>query len=213
MTGGIAGSRRMRACGFTLIELLVVVAIIAVLVAILLPALSAAREQAREAVCLSNLRQWSIILTTYRDDYHDFLPPDCPRWEDVLRDLGYTIKDRIVTCPNLQVLNASYGPNGFMWGSSAPGCLNGDTRRIRAETAFDITLAERAHVFGSGLSDCSFGQTDVNPPMHRGSGTFLFFDGHAEWKAHTGFSESAPWGPLPNPDDYPIFLRYWVVYY
>jgi len=43
--------------GFTLIEVLVVVAIIALLIAILLPALRAAKERARNAVCLSNLKQ------------------------------------------------------------------------------------------------------------------------------------------------------------
>lgn len=43
--------------GFTLIEVLVVVAIIALLIAILLPSLAAARNQARSAVCGSNLRQ------------------------------------------------------------------------------------------------------------------------------------------------------------
>ncbi len=48
--------RGRRRGGFTLIEVLVVVAIIALLVAILLPALNKAREQARAAVCSSNLR-------------------------------------------------------------------------------------------------------------------------------------------------------------
>ena len=41
--------------GFTLIELLVVVAIIALLVAILVPAVQRAQEEARRAVCMTNL--------------------------------------------------------------------------------------------------------------------------------------------------------------
>ena len=45
---------------FTLIELLVVISIIALLIAILLPALGAARSSARNAQCLSNVRQLGI---------------------------------------------------------------------------------------------------------------------------------------------------------
>jgi len=55
--------------GFTLIELLVVIAIIAGLLAILVPALRGAREQARRAVCLSNLRQLTIAWIMYADDH------------------------------------------------------------------------------------------------------------------------------------------------
>lgn len=51
------GHRPARLRAFTLIEILVVVAIIAVLIAILLPSLSNAREQARAAVCGSNMKQ------------------------------------------------------------------------------------------------------------------------------------------------------------
>jgi prepilin-type N-terminal cleavage/methylation domain-containing protein/prepilin-type processing-associated H-X9-DG protein len=56
--------------GFTLIELLVVVAIIAVLIAMLLPALSAAREQAKSAVCQSNLHQLGQAETYYYNDWN-----------------------------------------------------------------------------------------------------------------------------------------------
>lgn len=42
--------------GFTLVELLVVISIIAMLLAVLMPALSKAREQARSALCKTNLR-------------------------------------------------------------------------------------------------------------------------------------------------------------
>jgi len=61
-------------CGFTLIELLVVVAIIATLMAILLPSLGAAREQAKMAVCLSNLRQTGVGFTYYSDDQNGMYP-------------------------------------------------------------------------------------------------------------------------------------------
>lgn len=60
--------------GFTLIELLVVVAIIALLISILLPSLSRARDQAKTAVCSSNLHQLAIISLQYSDENQGRLP-------------------------------------------------------------------------------------------------------------------------------------------
>jgi prepilin-type N-terminal cleavage/methylation domain-containing protein len=54
--------------GFTLIELLVVISIIALLLSILMPALSKARQQARQAVCMSNHKQWATLLQVSHDD-------------------------------------------------------------------------------------------------------------------------------------------------
>ena len=63
-----------RSNGFTLIELLVVVAIIAILAAMLLPALSRAREKARQAKCISNLKQLSLACLMYVNDNNEYFP-------------------------------------------------------------------------------------------------------------------------------------------
>jgi prepilin-type N-terminal cleavage/methylation domain-containing protein/prepilin-type processing-associated H-X9-DG protein len=56
---------------FTLIELLVVIAIIAILAAILFPVFAQAREKARQATCLSNLKQCVLGATMYSQDYDE----------------------------------------------------------------------------------------------------------------------------------------------
>ncbi|HAZ62602.1 MAG TPA: hypothetical protein DCZ72_03185 [Armatimonadetes bacterium] len=74
-------NRRSRA--FTLIELLVVIAIIAILAAILFPVFAKAREKARQASCLSNLKQVGLALMQYVQDYEETMPWD---WASANRD-------------------------------------------------------------------------------------------------------------------------------
>jgi prepilin-type N-terminal cleavage/methylation domain-containing protein/prepilin-type processing-associated H-X9-DG protein len=59
--------------GFTLIELLVVIAIIAILAAILFPVFAKAREKARQSSCASNLKQLSLAIMGYAQDYDETL--------------------------------------------------------------------------------------------------------------------------------------------
>jgi prepilin-type N-terminal cleavage/methylation domain-containing protein/prepilin-type processing-associated H-X9-DG protein len=61
--------------GFTLIELLVVIAIIAVLAAIIFPVFAKARARARQAGCLSNIKQLGMATLMYADDYDEAFPP------------------------------------------------------------------------------------------------------------------------------------------
>lgn len=67
------------AAAFSLVELLVVIAITAVLLSVLLPSLAAAREQARAAVCASNLRQIAIANIGYSGENGGRLCPGAPR--------------------------------------------------------------------------------------------------------------------------------------
>jgi prepilin-type N-terminal cleavage/methylation domain-containing protein len=62
---------------FTVIELLVVIAVIAVIAALLFPVFTSTRDKARQAVCLSNLKQIGQALHLYIQDYDERLPICC----------------------------------------------------------------------------------------------------------------------------------------
>ena len=101
-------ARQRRA--FTLIELLVVIAIIAILAAILFPVFTRARENARRASCQSNLKQITLGILMYVQDYDEHYPmyrvPASSTdyaarpfgWADALQP--YTKSTQILQCPS-----------------------------------------------------------------------------------------------------------------
>jgi prepilin-type N-terminal cleavage/methylation domain-containing protein len=113
--------------GFTLIELLVVVAISALLAAILFPVFAQAREKARQAACMSNMRQFGAAGWMYTQDYDGmYVPPFkyegrqsvCEGlywWDDLLQP--YLKNRQIPLCPSWQNTSSckqkpySYGIN------------------------------------------------------------------------------------------------------
>ncbi len=97
--------------GFTLIELLVVIAIIAILAAILFPVFARAREKARQASCMSNVKQISLGFQMYTSDYDDMYPAS---WYVANNQDGYVAVDTIYPyvknyqlfqCPSRKTLN------------------------------------------------------------------------------------------------------------
>ena len=69
-SGDVCASRLR---GFTLIELLFVVAIIGLLLSMLLPALRGAREQAKQLLCVTNLRSMGHAAVFYAEQNNDFI--------------------------------------------------------------------------------------------------------------------------------------------
>jgi prepilin-type N-terminal cleavage/methylation domain-containing protein/prepilin-type processing-associated H-X9-DG protein len=103
-------STRSARRGFTLIELLVVIAIIAILAAILFPVFAQAREKAREAACLSNVKQLGLGLQMYAQDYDETLPNHAADTDNFLADKApanwakaltpYAKSNQIFSCPS-----------------------------------------------------------------------------------------------------------------
>lgn len=95
----------MRSRGFTLIELLVVMAIVSILAAILFPVFSKARLKVNGAVCESNLKQITMAVLLYAEDYDGKFPNLPPRytwygdsWASKL--VPYLKNTKVFTCPN-----------------------------------------------------------------------------------------------------------------
>ncbi|MBU0611450.1 MAG: DUF1559 domain-containing protein [Armatimonadetes bacterium] len=146
-----------RRVGFTLIELLVVIAIIAILAAILFPVFAKAREKARQSTCLNNIKQTTLGILMYAQDYDELLPITMEvdehgastvlaSWWGALDP--YTKNSQIRWCPS----DPDRRSDPSLWGSYLMnGMLTAGSRSLDAaeKPAETILMAERARGWAS----------------------------------------------------------------
>ncbi|MFM7321924.1 MAG: type II secretion system protein [Armatimonadota bacterium] len=131
--------RRLAFRAFTLVELLVVIAILALLAGLLFPAFSSARGKARQAACLSNLRQLGMAFSMYSQDHDGIVP-----WaKDASDAFVPSMWDESPECRQMLDWMPYLHPTRFRdrepaAGSLAPYVRNEQIWRCTSDTGFDF---------------------------------------------------------------------------
>ena len=200
--------------GFTLIELLIVIAITAILAGILLPTLAKSRERARRVVCMNDLKEISLGLSMYGNDYAEWLPQYNPNQGtqnyDDLTNLGEKVymgilypkiiaDPEIFYCPSEKDVDrgyeAAWAPEGDSdgtydyWGKQ--GNRNRLTKGPGRAIVGDINIS-----WGDGSLDW-YERIDYT---HRGEGqNVLHLGGDVQWYKRVDTKNSDPdYEGVPN---------------
>lgn len=199
--------------GFTLIELLVVIAIIAILAAILFPVFAKAREKARQSSCLSNVKQVTLGMLQYAQDYDErtvlaamyWQTPNYYTWMYLIQP--YIKNSQVLTCPSA----SATGWNGSLNTTQITGyglfrLLSGAALGTIQQPASCMLLADAGKLSNGNtyyLCDWNVDQSDngVPPdPLHNNGANFGFCDGHAKWLPRTTYSSWDPAVGATAPD-------------
>jgi len=201
-------SNRTRARGFTLIELLVVIAIIAILAAILFPVFAQARDKARQATCISNLKQLSLGINMYAQDYDETLPYGYNYsadgkvwwwWQDSIHP--YVKNNAIYSCP-------SASPHAQEKNGRPPGTVSPQVRDYIANAAKvspddgqwpptrtdTSTMRVGPFTNNGGTGTATQGLANVQDP----AGTIMIFDGYCDVEIYS-INSTDCWKPIPQP--------------
>jgi prepilin-type N-terminal cleavage/methylation domain-containing protein/prepilin-type processing-associated H-X9-DG protein len=190
----------MRRNGFTLVELLVVVAILAVLAGLLFPVLAQARARARQATCLSNVRQIGTAFALYAQDFDERLPDfhadlgsaanalHLPYWHDrfccgLLLAPGQSSFVTLLV-PYLRTSAVTFCPADT---KKAPEGRSVTSYEYKAWLARGRSLAEVPRPAGMALLWEQWAYHDGNNEHaseydRRTAMNILFVDGHARWR-------------------------------
>ncbi len=196
--------------GFTLIELLVVIAIIAILAAILFPVFARAREKARQTSCLNNVKQITLGLLMYCNDYDGKYPEryyvmaglsGCSGkcfWPRVVEPYIQTSTEGLWRCPSYREARTNwycgaYADYGFNY--RLDNLIDGQVRWpamtvLMGETAYWHTSALRWYGWYTwyGFNSYNYNaHTSGSRYDHNGLQNLGFCDGHAKAGTETAF--------------------------
>lgn len=186
---------------FTLIEMLIVISIILILAALLLPALNKAREHAKLTSCTNNLKQVSIYLQNYLNDWDNFYP-NWGDWEFCLDfyiypndkaryDAYLADKNIVMRCPVRKMTNQEYidiGSIGVCWimyGTNYQNISSSGPEKILkiVSPSRKLYAAENSPEQGAGRVINAYSEKYYPYPRHgERYSNCLWLDGHASKK-------------------------------
>ena len=146
--------------------------------AILYPVFSNAREKARQTACLSNMKQLSLGLIMYAQDWDEKAPP-ADTWSDAIDP--YVKSRKIYVCPDALDLKCGYAFNDKLTSDAFATMTN---------------PAETLLFFESNLGWNGHGTAEALPakPRHKGGDNFAYCDGHCKW-VRRGRAPALQWLP------------------
>jgi prepilin-type N-terminal cleavage/methylation domain-containing protein/prepilin-type processing-associated H-X9-DG protein len=220
--------------GFTLVELLTVLAIIALLAAIAFPVYAGARGEARQTVCLSNMKQLATSFFMYAQDYDGHMPrhdwySTTGRAEDLLRaDRGascwwvkvmpYLRSEELLRCPagEHDYINLAHGVYHstrveFDVDYGINMCLAGGypIAWVREPASIILLVEQEPDTWACWWNRGS--ATNHNPwqnARHEGGSNYVFCDGHAAWRSGAGVPQTAGGTGPDAPRDFRMELKW-----
>ncbi len=171
----------MKRKAFTLTEVFLVIAIPAIATLVLFPFFTRSRETDCRPSCISNLKQISLGLLQYTQDYDEKFPPaknTVGGWADLV--FPYVKSTQIFQCPNDR--SGANKTSDYFYNARLSGVSMGKL----AVPNFTISLGDGLlnQPFDANLSQLPASWIrDSNSPAHRhlDGANYAFADGHVKW--------------------------------